>query len=127
MSRNCIYCSTDGESCGRVTVTATPRCYGLCAMMDNAHPLILDIAALGVIIGRCRPDEQWLMPNTVNAYIRDSRNGGRYSDIPFPEPDGHLGRKPYWDPARIHEIQAWARSRPGQGVGGGRPRRTIRQ
>jgi len=35
----------------------------------------------------------------------------------FPEPDGMIGRTPWWRP---ETIDAWAANRPGQGVGGGR-------
>lgn len=36
-----------------------------------------------------------------------------------PRPDGYLGRTPWWRPATV---AAWDAARPGQGVGGGRPR-----
>lgn len=38
-----------------------------------------------------------------------------------PKPDGHFGRTPYWHPTTV---DAWWKSRPGQGAGGGRPRKT---
>lgn len=38
----------------------------------------------------------------------------------LPSPDGHDGRAPWW---YAHRISEWASSRPGRGVGGGRPRR----
>jgi predicted DNA-binding transcriptional regulator AlpA len=37
----------------------------------------------------------------------------------LPEPDLMLGRSPRW---RASTIDAWKRSRPGRGTGGGRPR-----
>jgi len=37
-----------------------------------------------------------------------------------PKPDGHLGRTPWW---KASTVRAWLKSRPGQGVGGGRPRK----
>jgi hypothetical protein len=37
-----------------------------------------------------------------------------------PKPDGHLGRTPWWKP---ETVDAWKASRPGQGAGGGRPRK----
>ena len=37
-----------------------------------------------------------------------------------PQPDGHLGRTPWWSQTTI---DTWKAARPGQGVGGGRPRR----
>jgi hypothetical protein len=65
-------------------------------------------------------------PATIRHYRADSRPGGRYADHPFPDPDGHLGITPYWNPERDQEIRAWAAERPGQGVGGGRPARRER-
>jgi hypothetical protein len=48
----------------------------------------------------------------------------RYADThPFPEPDVIIGRTPGWARSRKREIQDWAASRPGPGVGGGRPRK----
>ena len=38
----------------------------------------------------------------------------------LPAPDGTLGNSPWWLP---ETIDAWQASRPGRGVGGGRPRR----
>lgn len=38
----------------------------------------------------------------------------------MPPPDGYLGRTPWWRPGTI---KAWRAQRPGQGVGGGRPRK----
>jgi hypothetical protein len=37
-----------------------------------------------------------------------------------PAPDGYLGRTPWWRP---ETVDAWLTSRPGQGAGGGRPRK----
>lgn len=50
-------------------------------------------------------------PGTVRKY----RSSGR-----LPEPDIMLGATPGWLPATI---DTWATSRPGRGVGGGRPRK----
>ncbi|MDQ7808406.1 hypothetical protein Q5425_32125 [Amycolatopsis sp. A133] len=48
----------------------------------------------------------------------------RYADShPFPEPDVVIGRTPGWSPDRRNEIERWAAGRPGQGAGGGRPRK----
>ncbi|TDD24994.1 hypothetical protein E1287_37675 [Actinomadura sp. KC06] len=43
----------------------------------------------------------------------------------FPAPDVHLGDRdlPGWLPERADEIRAWHAARPGQGAGGGRPRK----
>lgn len=38
----------------------------------------------------------------------------------FPPPDLFVGRTPVW---KTSTITAWQRRRPGQGVGGGRPRK----
>lgn len=45
----------------------------------------------------------------------------RYDD--FPAPDVLIGDAPGWLPSRLSEIMGWRGSRPGQGTGGGRPRR----
>ena len=50
---------------------------------------------------------------TVEAYRHHPQYG-------FPEPDGRLGRTPWWWPATI---DTWQKGRPGQGRGGGRPRK----
>ena len=44
----------------------------------------------------------------------------RSQDGTFPEPDALLGQSPGWLPATLDR---WKDSRPGQGVGGGRPRK----
>lgn len=38
----------------------------------------------------------------------------------IPAPDGYLGRTPWW---KRRTIEKWQASRPGQGKGGGRPRK----
>jgi hypothetical protein len=75
-------------------------------------PIVLDSAAVGRLLG--------VTAATVTQYRSDSRNGRRYSSHPFPEPDGHSGRSPFWLPSRSQEIEEWARTRPGQGTGSGR-------
>lgn len=40
----------------------------------------------------------------------------------LPEPDGYLSRTPWWRP---ETILAWRDARPGQGKGGGRPRKST--
>lgn len=42
---------------------------------------------------------------------------------PFPKPDAWVDGVPGWLPGRVAEIRKWSESRPGQGSGGGRPRR----
>lgn len=58
---------------------------------------------------------------TVKAYQKQSRPGGRYERNPFPAPDGYFNRAPYWLASSADKIRAWdaARERPGIG---GRPR-----
>lgn len=49
----------------------------------------------------------------------------RYKDThPCPEPDAVIGRTAGWLPTREAEWRAWDTARPGQGMGGGRPRKT---
>jgi hypothetical protein len=81
-------------------------------------PHILDCAAVGDILGPYRygSDKSPLQARTVSTYLLQSTMaGGRYVDHPFPVPDGHVGRHPYWLPGRVPEIQEWARMRLGQG------------
>jgi len=63
-------------------------------------------------------------PSTVRFLRAQSKEGGRYADDPFPEPDIVIARSPAWRSEREGEIVSWNRRRPGQGVGGGRPRKT---
>lgn len=65
-----------------------------------------------------------LKPKSISTYLTESREGGRYETHPFPQPDGTIGRAPWWHPDRRDELLKWAAERPGQGVGGGRPRRS---
>ena len=58
------------------------------------------------------------------------RNRYRGTATPFPEPDIWIGDGedddkaiPGWLPGRMDEIAAWRASLPGQGSGGGRPRK----
>jgi hypothetical protein len=50
-------------------------------------------------------------PASWRKYVSDGR---------APKPDGYLGRTPWWWP---ETVQQWQASRPGQGKGGGRPRK----
>lgn len=40
----------------------------------------------------------------------------------MPKPDGHLGRTPWWHRSTVEK---WKAARPGQGVGGGRPKKVT--
>lgn len=60
---------------------------------------------------------------TIGIYRRLSKAGGRYATLPFPEPAGFHGDRPYWKPEQIDDIKRWAEARPRHGIGG-RPRST---
>lgn len=64
-----------------------------------------------------------IKPATIRFLRAQSKPGGRYADDPFPAPDVTIARSPGWNPERADEIKAWNARRPGQGVGGGRPRK----
>lgn len=83
-------------------------------MTDEEMP-VYDRSAVARLLG--------VQPKTISQYLSESKGDGRYADNPFPEPNGHIGRGPYWRLERKEEILKWAESRPGQGAGGGRPRR----
>jgi len=61
--------------------------------------------------------------STVRFLRAESRPGHRYAADPFPEPDLVIARSPAWSEDRAGEILAWNERRPGQGAGGGRPRK----
>lgn len=88
--------------------------------MAEGKPPVLTIAEVAALLGPS------IKPKTVSQYLSESRpkkgRKGRYEEHPFPEPDGRIGRAPWWLPSRETEILTWAAERPGQGVGGGRPR-----
>jgi hypothetical protein len=58
---------------------------------------------------------------TVRRFRSDSKPGGRYAGMPFPEPDRRVGNMPVWAESRLPEIEAWLAARPGMGAGGGSP------
>ncbi len=66
-----------------------------------------------------------VQPKTISQYLTESRPGGRYASHPFPKPDGYIGKGPWWRLGREREIRKWAADRPGPGVGGGRPKKTL--
>jgi hypothetical protein len=68
---------------------------------------ILDRAAVAALLG--------LEPDTISRYLHHSRAGGRYADHPFPAPDGHVGRGPWWSANRRGDLLAWNAERLGQG------------
>jgi predicted DNA-binding transcriptional regulator AlpA len=82
---------------------------------DMTAPKLLDVAAVADLLGL----EQRTVRNYHHTAARNRRDGAtRPGD--FPEPDAVFGRSPVW---KASTIQAWERRRPGQGVGGGRPRK----
>lgn len=82
-------------------------------MSDKEKP-VLDRSSVAAILG--------VKPKTISQYLSESKGEGRYAKHPFPVPDGHIGRGPYWLLSREAEIREWDAKRVGQGVGGGRPR-----
>jgi len=66
--------------------------------------LYLDTAAVAKMLGVRR--------ETVSRYKHDDRS--------FPAPDIVLSGRPGW---LLESIEAWRAQRPGQGAGGGRPRK----
>jgi hypothetical protein len=68
---------------------------------------------------------------TISTYLYESgveigkkKRRGRYAGHPFPAPDAYHGKAPWWGLDRRTEILTWDSERPGQGVGGGRPRQS---
>ncbi len=68
---------------------------------------------------------------TISTYLYESqpeigkqerKRRGRYATHPFPAPNDYHGKAPWWGLERRAEILVWDSERPGQGVGGGRPR-----
>ena len=88
--------------------------------MDAKELPVLDRTALAEAVGL-----GWTA-KTVSEYLSYSKPGGRYENHPFPEPDGYIGRGPWWLPERVDEVRRWAEGRRGRGVGGGRPRKAKR-
>lgn len=60
-------------------------------------------------------DRLQVTPSTVRRYMMADR--ARYG---FPDPDGRLGRSPWWWSTTIDK---WVKGRPGQGAGAGRPKK----
>jgi hypothetical protein len=89
---------------------------------DDCPPTInfIGCATVGAVLGLCAGREP-LAARTVSTYLTQSTaKGGRYVNHPFPAPDGNFHGRPYWFTSRVPEIETWARTRPGQGAGGGR-------
>jgi len=89
-----------------VALTATP----IGTRVDELP--ILDRSAVAELLG--------VAPKTISQFLVESKDGGRYAEHPFPEPDGRIGRGPYWLAAKRQTIIEWDAARPGRGV---RPQR----
>lgn len=85
---------------------------------------LLTMADLGVVIGEALKRKP-LTARTISTYRTMSKPGGYYANHPFPAEDGTHCGAPYWLPGRKREVIAWARTRVGRGVGGGRPRKVA--
>ncbi len=77
--------------------------------MAKAKPEQLDTKGVAELLG--------VSPTTVTRYRAADR--AKYG---FPEPDGHIGGRPWWWSTAIEK---WEKSRPGMGAGAGRPRKTT--
>lgn len=75
--------------------------------VESTDDVMLDRRAVAVKLG--------VAPATVSQMMLRS---GRY---PFPQPDGHVGRSPWWWSSTI---DGWLPTRAGKGAGAGRPRGT---
>jgi predicted DNA-binding transcriptional regulator AlpA len=64
---------------------------------------VLDTPAVARLLG--------VTPATVRSYLARGL---------MPQPAGRIGASPYWT---REAVEAWVASRPGRGVGGGRPRK----
>ncbi|MEU0078515.1 hypothetical protein ABZY58_11515 [Micromonospora tulbaghiae] len=110
----------------------------------RGYLLAAHVAALFTAVDRTKnPDAPAISVETVKAAVRQSKPGGRYAGRPLRAPTGYVGMQPgqvpafrsgtslpYWAPgpretlAHVEaELIAWRRGMPGQGVGGGRPRK----
>lgn len=75
---------------------------------EPSQPL-LDTADVAAALGIER--------QTVRRYVWESRAlGRRYSNHPFPTPDGKVGSSVYWNKERLPEILAWDAGRVGRGA-----------
>lgn len=65
---------------------------------------LLDSEAVGQLLG--------IQAATVRRYLYESTGTGRrYSNNPFPPPDGTIGRSSYWLAKRKKEILDWDKRR----------------
>ncbi len=85
-------------------------------MTSDKESPVLNRQAVAELLG--------VQPKTISQYLTESKGEGRYAGQPFPAPDGYIGKGPWWRREREGEIKAWATARPGQGAGGGRPRKS---
>lgn len=85
-------------------------------MADRPFLLTKDVAGFGGVSSE-----------TISKYRQRSKPDGPYAKDPFPEPDGHTGKWPWWALGREQEIRDWfSRHQDRAGVGG-RPRKDAGQ
>jgi len=79
-------------------------------------------AELGV---KPRTITQWMVRSlsTPDPKSRRPDNRRLYADHPFPAPARYAGKSPEWERSKLPEIKTWYVTRPGQGAGGGRPKK----
>lgn len=92
-----------------VNVEGTKLMTGVLEVAKAEEPTMLTMADVGELLG--------VDVATVRRYRMADR--ARYG---FPEPDGVLGRTPWWSRATI---DAWVAARPGKGAGAGRPKKAA--
>lgn len=89
-----------------------------------------EVAAIGAAVQgaplQAKTVSQHLYESRPEVGTGSNRKAGRFADDPFPKPDGHLGKAPWWAKEREQEIRAWFGRHPrrmkGDGIGG-RPRK----
>lgn len=87
---------------------------------DMTTPMYLDLSGAAKVAGV----HYRTMRNYHHIAERNRRLAEEHADPSFvkpgdlPKPDNTFGRSPVWLPATIEQ---WLQSRPGRGVGGGRP------
>jgi hypothetical protein len=93
-------------------------------MPDLPALFTADVAAIGGV-----------KPASVSKALQRSKPGGPYEEYPFPAPDGRIGgrgenlsgSRPWWDPSRRGEIEAWFKWVQDRSGIGGRPSKSAVQ
>lgn len=99
-------------------------------MPDKPFFTVTDLAAIGARV----QGVESMRGTTISQHLWESRESvmekgrqrpGKYHADPFPAPDGHLGKAPWWAKDREQEIVAWFERHPrrqvGDGIGGRKP------